>query len=217
MIFKEQERLLETPWNEAWASPAFRRNFLTASIIFAAILLLFPFFFAAIQKRKGVILNDWLLNILPSVDVSVYIFSLIYIIVCIGIYRAAQSPVLFLNFLWACILLSIARMTTILLVPLEPPIGLIPLVDPVLRPFYGHDFITKDLFFSGHTSSLFLIFMVMKKNWEKAVVLIATILLAILLLLQHIHYLIDVAAAPVFVYIVFVLAKRISNFSFSDV
>ncbi len=216
MIANEQEQLIETRWSEAWSSGLYRKNFLTVSTLFTIVLLCYPYFFASIQKREGHVLNDWILHYLPSADVSVYIFSLIYITVCVGIFRAAQSPNQFLTFLWGCLLLSLSRMITITVFPLEPPSGLVPLVDPVLKAFYGHDVITKDLFFSGHTSSLFLIYMVVKKNWEKVMALTATILVGMLLLVQHIHYVLDVVAAPVFVYFIFLLAKKLSAFSLTD-
>ncbi len=130
--------------------------------------------------------------------------------VVLAIVDTARHPYRFLVFLWSCLLLSLVRMTTITLIPLEPPIGLVPLIDPILKPFYRDTQITKDLFFSGHTSSMFLIFLMLQKKWEKAVALVATIVVAILLLLQHIHYLVDVIVAPAFVYFIVVAAKKIA-------
>ena len=209
--------LFDLSWSSALESPAFRRKLLFASILFVAILLCFPYFFAFIQKRQtGVVLNDWLLSILPSVNVSYYIFAIIYVTVSFGIFRAAQSPQLFLLFLWSSILVSLSRMGTITLVPLAPPVGLVPLVDPVLIPFYRHTEITKDLFYSGHTGSVFLIYLILRRKREKRFALAATVAVGILLLIQHIHYFIDVIFAPFFVYIVFILAKKITGFSFEN-
>ena len=98
------------------------------------------------------------------------------------------------------------------LFPLNPPVGLVPLSDPFLKPFYGSNVITKDLFFSGHTGSVFLIFLILRKKWEKIFALVATILVGILLLIQHIHYTIDVIFAPVFVYVVYFLAKKVTAY-----
>ena len=104
-------------------------------------------------------------------------------------------------------------MLTITLFPLDPPIKIVELVDPVLLPFYGHSEINRDLFFSGHTSSAFVIFLILKKRWEKILALLATLVVAFLLLVQHIHYTIDVVFAPFFVYLVFMLAKKVSRIS----
>lgn len=213
MIVKENDTILEISWSAAWTSVTFRTRFLLGSVLFTTLLLCFPYFFAIIQKRQGVVLNDWLLYHLPSIDASAYIFTLIYITVIVGIFRAAQSPLLFLLFLWSCLLLSLSRIVTISLVPLDPPIGLVPLVDPILLPFYGRNDITKDLFYSGHTGSVFLIYLILQKKREKIFALIATIIVGMLLLFQHIHYVIDVVFAPVFVYFVYAIARRITNVS----
>ncbi|MDB5246793.1 MAG: hypothetical protein JWQ40_1187 [Segetibacter sp.] len=213
MIVKETDTILEISWSAAWTSVTFRTRFLLGSVLFTTLLLCFPYFFAIIQKRQGVVLNDWLLYHLPSIDASAYIFTLIYITVIVGIFRAAQSPLLFLLFLWSCLLLSLSRIVTISLVPLDPPIGLVPLVDPILLPFYGRNDITKDLFYSGHTGSVFLIYLILQKKREKIFALIATIIVGMLLLFQHIHYVIDVVFAPVFVYFVYAIARRITNVS----
>ena len=210
MIIRQGDESLEMSWRSAWTSINYKTKICIASLLFTLVLLYYPYFFALIQKRPGVALNDPILNFLPSVDVSVYIFLLIYLTVGLGIFRAAQSPALFLLFLCSCLFLSLSRIITMSLVPLNPPAGLMPLSDPILAPFYGHNHITKDLFFSGHTSSVFLIYFILKKKWEKILVLVATILVGVLLLIQHIHYTIDVVAAPLFVYIIYVLAKRVT-------
>ncbi|HEX3386290.1 MAG TPA: phosphatase PAP2-related protein, partial [Mucilaginibacter sp.] len=58
----------------------------------------------------------------------------------------------------------------------------------------------KDLFFSGHTSTMVLIYLCLQKRTDKLIALIAAFAVACLLLVQHIHYTIDVLAAPVVVY-----------------
>ena len=111
------------------------------------------------------------------------------------------------------VLLCISRMITITLIPLNPPIGLIPLKDPISSLFYGGTgvFITKDLFYSGHTSTQFLIFLCLTKRSDKIIAFIATITVGILVLIQHVHYTIDVLAAFVFTYVVIYLERRSLN------
>ncbi|MCW3106972.1 MAG: hypothetical protein JWQ09_1478 [Segetibacter sp.] len=213
MIAKEGRSVLQLSWSEAWTSMAFRRKLIAGWILYIAVLLYYPHFFASIQKKEGILLNDFVLAFLPSVNMSATIFSFIYITVIVAIYRAAQSPYLFLLYLWATLILSVSRIITISCVPLEPPLGLVSLVDPVLLPFYGPNAITKDLFYSGHMASVFLAYLILKRNREKMAALIATIVVGVCLLFQHIHYTIDVLAAPLFVYFFFVIAKKITGFT----
>lgn len=210
-IVQQNDELIETSWSDAWSFGVFKKKLLIISFLFTAVLLYYPYFFHFIQHRSGRFLYDPVLSILPSLDMSAYIFPLIYVTVGLGMFRAVQSPSLFLLFLCSCLLLSIARIITITLVPLEPPVGLVQLADPFLVPFYGHSHITKDLFFSGHTGSVFLIYLFLQKKREKIFALVATVLVGLLLLVQHIHYTIDILCAPFFVYFIFVLAKKITN------
>lgn len=211
MIIQQGDKLLETSWGTAWTSINYKTKIIITASLFAIVLLSYPHFFLLVQQRPGVGLNDPILNFLPSYDVSPYIFLLIYLTVGLGIFRSAQSPYLFLLFLLSCLFLSLLRIVTMSLVPLNPPIGLVPLSDPILKPFYGPNNITKDLFFSGHTGSVFLIFLVLRKKWEKLLAFLATLSVGVLLLIQHIHYTVDIIFAPLFVYLAFILAKKVTS------
>jgi len=82
-------------------------------------------------------------------------------------------------------------------------VGLVGLVDPVSNFFYGEKFVTKDLFFSGHTSMVFLLYLCLSGRKEKRLGLIATAAVAFLLLVQHVHYTLDVVGALVFTWITY--------------
>ena len=66
-----------------------------------------------------------------------------------------------------------------------------------------------DLFFSGHTSNLFLIAILFSKKYLKIIFIIITLIMASCLVLQHVHYSIDVLAAPFFSLLVVFLHKRL--------
>ena len=53
----------------------------------------------------------------------------------------------------------IFRTSAINLVPLEPPDTILLLNDPFVQLFGKGEILTKDLFFSGHTGTLFLLFL----------------------------------------------------------
>lgn len=157
-------------------------------------------FFQAIEVRDGIDVNDILLSILPAKDCSEAIFILIWSCVALATIRFLNNPMLFIVFLWSYVVLCLTRIITITLVPLNAPPGLIPLRDPLSNYFYGHVFITKDLFYSGHTATLFLIFLCLEKKNDKLIVLLSTGIVGLLLLVQHVHYSMDVLAAPFFAY-----------------
>ena len=201
-------------WKSAWSNKNYRVKTIIGTVLFLSILVLLPFFFSIIELRQGSLLNDRLLHVLPAIDVSIPTFIIIWSMVILLLYRCTRDPALFILFLWAFILLSLSRMLTISLFPLEPPVGLIPLKDPLSSIFYGGTevFIKKDLFYSGHTSIQFLIFLCLKKKSDKIISLLATAAIGTLVLIQHVHYTIDVAAAIIFTYFIYRLGKWVSAY-----
>jgi membrane-associated phospholipid phosphatase len=120
-----------------------------------------------------------------------------------------QLPSLALLAIVAIDLIFLTRMVTIIVFPLEPPPGLIILEDPISNFFYGksHEFITRDLFFSGHTSSMIMIGLLLPRKCEKRLAFAAALAVGCLVLVQHIHYTIDVLGAWVFTWLLYRLAK----------
>ena len=197
-------------WMEEWKLAAFRKRLAIVLIITLLVVAINPYFFNYIQHRSGIVLNDWILNFIPQYDVSIPIFCFLWSVVILAVFRAIQAPHFLIISGWTCLLLCISRIISISLVPLNLPKGLIYLDDPITGIFYGNQSITKDLFYSGHTATVFLIFLCLKNKYHKAYALIATVAIAILLLVQHAHYTIDVVAAPFFTYLIYLLAKRIA-------
>lgn len=196
-------------WATAIQNRAFRRKFFPALIANLLILFFLPHFFQAIEKRTGPPLNDLLLARLPAIDLSLPIFGVIWCMAFLFFIRSIQSPRLFLVFLYGYFLVFLTRMLSIYLIPLNPPEQLIPLIDPISNSFYGKTFITRDLFYSGHTATLCLFFFCFRRKLDKMFCFCFTIALAIMLLIQHVHYTIDVLAAPLFTYFCYETGKRL--------
>ena len=196
-------------WKVTWKSRYRRYQMITGTVIMLAIVFTLPHFFGYLQKRKGVVLNDWLLARLPPQNVSVLIFALIWGMALLIIIRTIKNPSIYITFCWTYIFIYIVRFVTLSLVVLDPPRGMILLVDPVNSAFYHNAVITKDLFFSGHTATMVLIFLCLEKRTDKIIALIAAFAVACLLLVQHVHYTIDVLAAPVVVYTCYRLTRYI--------
>jgi hypothetical protein len=103
-------------------------------------------------------------------------------------------------------------MASIYLVQLDPPHELIRLKDPLTSITYGGRdlFMTKDLFFSGHTSNMLLLALCFDKKTDKFFAFLATFLVGILVLFQHVHYSIDVIGAVAITLLLVPIGKRLA-------
>ena len=198
-------------WRFAWDYPAFRVKLLLGVFLMGLIVFYLQDFFTFIQTRNGVLIHDWVLQKLPARDVSLYIFLILYPASGLFFWRMRNNTVLCITALWGYVFLCIFRMLTISLIPLEAPLGLVHMSDPFSIIFYGSNLITKDLFFSGHTATLCLVGLCLENKKEKIWVFCGTAVLALLLLVQHVHYTADVIAAPFFSYFFWYLGKTIAK------
>lgn len=178
-------------------------SLLLTLIILIFLLIQFSKFLLFIEQRPGVVLNDPILKFFNAVDLNYPIFIIIYASILFGLIYLLNYPDMFIIGLQSYTLLSIFRIISMYIVPLDPPIGTIDLQDPLVFVIGTGTKITKDLFFSGHTSTLFLIFLCVKNKLLKSVFLILTIVLGIILLVQKTHYSIDVMVAPFYSYTAF--------------
>lgn len=173
------------------------------------VALLFSFgpFFNMIEHRHGTRLNDFILSKIPVYDLSWVIFSIMYFVVFAGFFYALTIPKLLSKALLAYAILTTLRLITIYLVNLDPPAGIIPLKDPffalVLAP---KEIVNKDLFFSGHTSTVFLFAFMIPHSLLKKIFYAFCILIPAMVLVQHVHYTIDVVLAPFFSYYAYKIA-----------
>jgi len=202
-----------TNWGRAIENTRFRNKLIAGVLIFALILMLLPSFFAMIESRNGVVLNDRLLNMIGPRDFSIPIFIIIWSTTLLFFFRSYYNPAIFLQAIYCVVFLTIIRMTTIYLVPLDPPATIIAIKDPLTSLTYGGKdiFITKDLFFSGHTSNMLILALCFERKSDKWLGFIAAFSVGILVLFQHAHYSIDVIAAFVITLIVAGFAKRFAG------
>ncbi|RYF72633.1 MAG: hypothetical protein EOO39_11820 [Cytophagaceae bacterium] len=198
-------------WQEAWKQPVFRRMAIGGLLLVCALLSIWPWYLAKIEARDGILLNDVVLNALPRRDVSLAVFLSLWGAALLLIYRVQKSPMMYLRFIWAYAFLFISRIISIGLTPLDPPVGLIELRDPLSNYFYGAKFITKDLFFSGHTASICLMAFCLVRPLDRWLVFIGTAIVGVCVLIQRVHYTADVVAAPLFTYAVYWLAERFTR------
>lgn len=191
---------IKRSWAEAISISSQRIKLITGSVFIFGIIAFLPLFFKHIERRQGPVLHDWVLAQIPPHNVSVLIFIIIWGMGLLILYRALYKPDIYILYAWSLALVCLARMLAITFVVLNPPVGLIPLADPLTGVFYGQAMITKDLFFSGHIATMTLTFLCLEKKWDKRIGFVAIIAVAILLLIQHIHYTIDILASPIITY-----------------
>ena len=203
----------------AWQKAIFQRYFLlfyASGISFAlAIAHYSSIILAYIQSRQGVVLDDFLLKLIPTADFSNIVFYVLYFQIFWIIIRSFSTPQLNLQLMWGFCIFYTLRFITIFFVPLEPPVGIINLIDPFAKKvIYDQVLINKDLFFSGHAGFAFFIFLLLPTKKEKLMGLVSFIIISVLILVQHVHYTIDVMVAPFFAYLSYYLSKKMVNFVF---
>ena len=195
-------------WAVAWRDRSFRLRLALTVPALVAVLALLARFLTFAEARLGTVLPDPILALLPPRDLTWLTFSLIYLGLAFGVARLATEPRALVVALQAYILMVIFRIAAMWVTPLEAPPGMIPLHDPLVRLFGPGKLLTKDLFFSGHTSTLFLLALAVPGRRSKALFLFCTAVVAVCVLWQHVHYTIDVLVAPLFAYASFRLARR---------
>jgi hypothetical protein len=168
--------------------------------VLVLVLALLARFLERNEARQGVVLADPLLALFQPHDVTWLTFGLIYIGLIAAIVYLLRHPAILLVAMQAYALMVVFRIIAMSLVPLEPPPTMLPLNDPLVEVFGTGRLLTKDLFFSGHTSTLFLLFLVTPPGRLKSIFLACTVLVACCVLLQHVHYGIDVFVAPFVAY-----------------
>ncbi|MEI6817875.1 MAG: phosphatase PAP2-related protein [Bacteroidota bacterium] len=197
-------------WKEAWSSKSYRKE-LIGSILFIFVFWKFIFwFFPYIQSRTGAVINDPILNMLTPMDLSWFTFICIYLVFISAMIHLMYHPRLLLVMFEVFLVVTTMRMLSLFFIPLDPPKGIILLTDPIIGKFaYNNNVITKDLFFSGHTVLVFVMFLVVRHTWLKISYLILTICVGCALMIQHVHYSFDVMAAPIFTYLAFKIVKLV--------
>ena len=163
-----------------------------------------------IERRSGVILADPVLQLFTPVDVTWMTFLLIYLSVILAIIFLSREPRRLMVAMQAYIIMILMRMLSMYLIPLDPPPLLIPLADPFVESLSSGT-LTRDLFFSGHTATLFLFYLTASHQLLRRIFLLFTILVGICVLIQHVHYTIDVVAAPFYSYTCYRLSVLINR------
>jgi hypothetical protein len=209
-------------WSDAIASQKFLLHLGCWLVGLAIFIALLPHYFNKVLLNKpGVQLDDFLLNWFTPKDWSLEIFILMIGAPLLFFVFNLRNPEKVLLSIQCYVVVNFMRITSLYLFTLEAPEGIIPLVDPFLESvaYGGNSVFNKDLFFSGHTSTLFLVFLIEKRRLLKALLLVSTCLIGLLLIWQRVHYTIDIMGAVIATSIVYVAITWLNNridFSYED-
>jgi hypothetical protein len=171
-------------------------------IVFAMVL---PYFFMEILLAKeGEVMIDPILNFFSPRDWSIEIFVLTYLCTATSLSFNLTSPKTILLGFQVYVVVNFIRIASLYLFTFEAPEGIIPLSDPFLGDLaYGQPIYVKDLFFSGHISTLSVFLFIEKRKLLKNMILFSTVIVAILLAWQRVHYTLDIVTAPMITWGVF--------------
>lgn len=152
------------------------------------------------ETRQGVVLQDPLLAMINPVDLSLLTFILIYAGLTSTVFMLLPHPRRLMIGFQIYAVYAALRLFGMWLVPLEAPAGLIPLVDPLMSWAHTGQQLNKDLFFSGHTASMFICYLILPPGWGRPIFLTGVLIMATTLIVQHVHYTVDVLSAPFYCY-----------------
>lgn len=200
---------------ELWKKELENRNFRLAAILapigIVITMVIFTRFLNYIELRPGVVLPDPLLALFPPVDISWFTFIVMYCSLVAGIVSLSQQPKYLILALVSYMIMIYFRIPAMWSIPLEAPATILPLIDPMVSEVGVGRLMTKDLFFSGHTATIMLIYLCSPNKKWRYTFLAFTIIIAIAVLVQHVHYTVDVISAPFFAYVSYLLAKKFMN------
>lgn len=179
-----------------------KKLFIVSLLFLLVCAVMFSLFLPIHEARVDGLLwyfDDPAFWILPTKNVSIPIFTITYgsIITYVILNRKEKFFVSKMAFSYG--LLLIFRTLTLTILPLKEPETIVYLEDPFLNYFIYEGTIDSDLFFSGHTALVCLIFFQTHKwKWLFAIL---GVVLGILLMIQRVHYSIDILAALPFAFL----------------
>lgn len=190
-----------------WSTGTAVMQSLAALIFFAASLVAEYASTAYATKSASNSVTDIILSNTPAMDVSIfYVYGLVCLIVFITLLCLAnpkQLPFMLSSLaLFIFIRSGFVSLTHIATFPVQPPENF---GATMQRIFFG-----SDLFFSGHTGVPYLFALIFWRDLAlRYVFLVWSVFFAAVVLLGHLHYSIDVAAAYFITYTIFVIAQRL--------
>ncbi len=197
-------------WAEALDHKKFKYELLGSILFLVGTMLLFSKFTIFVELRKGIQFNDPILDSFKAIDLTIPIFTFIYGGILFALGSLLWRPFRLMVLLQAYALMVLTRIVMMFVLPLVPPNGMIFLKDPFVELFGTGKTLVNDLFFSGHTATMFLLLFAVPKKLKWVFCLI-TFFVAGSVLLQKAHYSVDVMVAPYVSYVSYQLILKFFN------
>lgn len=202
-------------WQEAFSKRDFKISFFLSILLALTTISLTSKWLLYNESRSSAPINDWILELFTPLDLNIPIFFFTQTAVVIGLITSALLPYHLIKTLLGVTFIALLRIIAMYFVPLEPPLDMIPLRDPLIEGFFfGGKVIVKDLFFSGHTSNLILLGLITPFNKVRFYLFLSAIVVAIMLILQHVHYTIDILVVPLFALLAIAIANTVMKLIF---
>lgn len=146
-----------------------------------------------VDKKSSAVVTDFFLDLLPPIDLSyLFVYGFLLVVLIMFLYplffRVHQLHKVISQFSLLVIIRSIFICLTHIKLPTDAIIPNFPL--GIQNFAFGND-----LFFSGHVAIPFLGFLLFENKKIKYSFLVASIIMAVTVLMMHLHYSIDVFAA----------------------
>lgn len=173
----------------------YRNTFVVGIVLMWITLRMTAYIDYMADSRIGVQLYDPIIALLPPpTNYSIPIFLLTYgVIITMICYGFFYKPIIWIQYTYGIIFINIIRSIFIWNIPLEPPTGIILLRDFFIEASTPNGLpAAKDLFFSGHAASTLLAALLITHPILRKITLIATFVMAFLILNQRVHYSIDI-------------------------
>ena len=186
-----------------------QRIFIICLLIVASCGALFAVFMDYHEPKVDAMkwyFDDPAFDILPAYDCSAIIFSITYGSLILFALTHFKKHFVLSKLAIAYAIMLIFRVITMTALPLKEPESIIFLDDVFLNTFIYQGELNADLFFSGHTGLLFILYFLSEKKWY---FLVLGVTLGILLMIQRVHYSIDVLAAIPFAWLTVYLTNQI--------
>jgi len=176
-----------------------RKRELTHTFLALGALILIAFLFTKFlsfheqrSNQLGWVFNDPAYRLLKPSDLSVLIFSITYGAILLYTALNYKTHGFAIRAFVCYAFLLLLRIPSLSLVPLQVHPELIYLKDPFLNELVYPSRITNDLFFSGHVGLMCIFFLI---SGKRVVFLILGTVVGVSLVIQRVHYSIDVLAA----------------------